>query len=183
MSSFWKGENMDNYIKNKWLRRLIVYLPEYIASIALLITLLSTGINVFTRYVLRFTFFWYTDITKWETVPLGGEIKQDRWKSLKTKRILTVITAITLSITAASAVGEIHSKDIESNGKIIETIWMDDNGQTTSGPEGYATVRYTYKRELTTEEYLDMDGQPVQTAGGYYRKAVTRDGKGNVIQI
>ncbi len=54
---------MDNYIKNKWLRRLIVYLPEYIASIALLITLLSTGINVFTRYVLRFTFFWYTDIT------------------------------------------------------------------------------------------------------------------------
>ena len=60
---------------------------------------------------------------------------------------------------------------------------MDDNGQPATGPEGYTTVRYTYKRELTTEEYLDADGQPVQTAGGYYRKAVTRDGKGNVIQI
>lgn len=102
---------------------------------------------------------------------------------MRTKRILTVITAITLCITAASAAGEIHSKDIESNGKVIETVWLDDNGQPATGPEGYTTVRYTYKRELTTEEYLDADGQPVQASGGYYRKAVTRDGKGNVIQI
>ena len=99
------------------------------------------------------------------------------------KRILTVITTIILCITAAAAAAEIHSRDIENNGKVTETVWLDDNDQPTTGPEGYASVRYTYKREVTTEEYLDTDGQPVETTGGYSRKVVTKDGKGNVIQI
>ena len=99
------------------------------------------------------------------------------------KRILTMITTIILCITAAAAAAEVHSKDIESNGKVTETVWLDENDQPAAGPEGYASVRYTYKREVTTEEYLDTDGKPVETTGGYYRKVVTKDGKGNVIQI
>lgn len=47
----------------KWLRRIAIYFPEYIASVALLVTLLATGINVFSRYVLKYTFFWYSDLT------------------------------------------------------------------------------------------------------------------------
>lgn len=59
----WKVIMVNNYIKNRWLRNAIVYLPEIIASIALGITLTATGINVFTRYLLKYTFFWYTDVT------------------------------------------------------------------------------------------------------------------------
>lgn len=54
---------MDKFIKNRWLKRGIVYFPEIIAGAALSVTLGATGINVFTRYLLKHTFFWYTDVT------------------------------------------------------------------------------------------------------------------------
>ena len=41
----------------------LVNIPEIIAGIALIVAVGATGINVFTRYVLKFTYFWYTDIT------------------------------------------------------------------------------------------------------------------------
>jgi len=41
----------------------LINIPEIIAGIALITAVGATGINVFTRYVLRFTFFWYADIT------------------------------------------------------------------------------------------------------------------------
>lgn len=53
---------MVKLFNKKWIRRFIVYLPEYIASVALVTTIVATGINVFTRYILKFTYFWYSDI-------------------------------------------------------------------------------------------------------------------------
>ena len=100
------------------------------------------------------------------------------------KRLLAGITLLVFCLTIPLfASGEVKSHDTVENGKVTETVWKDDNGEAAAGPEGYACIRYTYKRDVTTEEYLDADGQPFMTAGGYYRKAVTKDGKGNVIQI
>ncbi len=45
------------------LKDVIINIPEIIAAIALIVAVGATGINVFTRYVLRFTYFWYADIT------------------------------------------------------------------------------------------------------------------------
>lgn len=103
---------------------------------------------------------------------------------LKEKRILTVITALILClIIPFMAFGEIHSRNIEEKGKIKETVWTDENGSPAAGPEGYASVRYSYTRETTTEKYYDEEGKPFQTAGGYCGKAVTRDGKNRIIEI
>lgn len=99
------------------------------------------------------------------------------------KRLMTGITALFLCVTiCAFALGEVHSENTEANGKIKDTVWKDDGGQVTEGPEGYAIVRYTYKGSETTEMYFDTEGQPFETAGGYYGRAVTRD-KGNVTEI
>ena len=45
------------------LKDVIVNIPEIIAGIAIIVAVGATGINVFTRYVMRFTYFWYADIT------------------------------------------------------------------------------------------------------------------------
>jgi len=54
---------MDNKTKRNWILDFFIYLPEIIAGIALVLTIAVTGVNVFTRYILKFTFFWYTDVT------------------------------------------------------------------------------------------------------------------------
>lgn len=99
------------------------------------------------------------------------------------KRLLAGIIVLLLCVSACiCAAGEIHSENTEANGKVKETVWKDDAGQITTGPEGYAAVRYTYKGSVTTEQYFDTEGQPCEATGGYYGKAVTRD-KGSITQI
>ena len=99
------------------------------------------------------------------------------------KRLLAGIAALLLCVlTFVCAGAEVHSENTESNGKVKETVWKDDAGQITAGPEGYAVVRYTYKGSETTEKYYDAEGQPFETAGGYYGRIVTKD-KGSVTEI
>ena len=53
----------------------------------------------------------------------------------------------------------------------------------TAGPEGYASVIYTYKGSDVFEQYYDTEGEPYETAGGYYGRRVQRDGKGRAVEI
>ena len=87
-----------------------------------------------------------------------------------------------LVLAAFPATGEISARNTEENGRITETVWTDDNGNPAAGPEGYARVQYTYKREETIEKYYDTEGQPYQVSGGYYGKRVMRDGRGNITE-
>lgn len=54
---------MNDHKFKKWAVFILANLPELIAGTALIITLVSTGVNVFTRYVLKFTYYWYSDVT------------------------------------------------------------------------------------------------------------------------
>ena len=60
-------------------------------------------------------------------------------------------------------------------GRVKEITWKDENGNITAGPEGYATVRYDYAYQKTTETYYDAEGFPYETAGGYYGRIVSTD--------
>ena len=103
---------------------------------------------------------------------------------MKEKRFLAGITAIMLCLMFPfSTHGEVKSRDIEQKGKIKETVWTGENGEPAAGPEGYASVRYTYTRDTTTEMYFDANGEPYQTEGGYFGRTVTRDGKDRIIEI
>lgn len=103
---------------------------------------------------------------------------------MKKKKLLAVITALALCLLIPlGAPAETKAVSREENGKIRETVWQDENGRTVPGPEGYASVRYSYKQDNTTEQYYDTDGQPFCTDGGYYGKRVQRDGKGKIIEI
>ena len=100
------------------------------------------------------------------------------------KRLLTGIAALVFCLMITlSACGEVKAVSSEENGKIKETVWQDENGQPAAGPEGYASVRYTYKGDNTVEQYYDAEGQPYQVAGGYCGRRVTKDAKGNIIEI
>ena len=56
---------------------------------------------------------------------------------------------------SVTAFGELTPVSTEENGRIRETVWMDENDQPAAGPEGYSSVRYTYKGDNTYEEYFD----------------------------
>ena len=60
--------------------------------------------------------------------------------------------------------------------RVTEAVWQDGNGNPTAGPEGYASVRYTYENTqdgpTTTEMYFNADGTPCRMPGGYYGKSV-----------
>ena len=68
----------------------------------------------------------------------------------------------------------IPEKTVE-RGRVTEITWKDANGNITAGPEGYATVKYEYGRQKTTETYYDAEGFPCETAGGYYGRIVSTD--------
>lgn len=103
---------------------------------------------------------------------------------LKAKRIPAVIAAIlTCALISACALAEVHPENNEANGKIKETVWKDDAGQITAGPDGYAMISYNYKGKETTEKYYDAEGRPYRTDGGYYGRTVEKEGKGRVTRI
>ena len=103
---------------------------------------------------------------------------------LKMKRILAahIAAVLCLAITICAA-AEVTSRSKESNGRVVETVWTDENGQSAAGPEGYASVRYSYNRADTFEQYYDADGKPAQANGGYYGRRVERDGKKRITAI
>lgn len=94
----------------------------------------------------------------------------------RVRRILVLATALLLLIPGGSF-AEVTAETQESNGRVTEITWKDENGNPAAGPEGYAIVRYEYKGQTTTECYYDAEGFPCASAGGYYAKAVTRENR------
>ena len=94
-----------------------------------------------------------------------------------------IIALMILILAAVPAMGEISAKNTEANGKITETVWVDDSGNPAAGPEGYARVKYSYKRDETIEQYYDTEGLPYEVSGGYYGKRTAKDGRGNITEI
>ena len=82
-----------------------------------------------------------------------------------------------------SALGDVTARNTEESGRITVTVWEDENGQPAAGPQGYASVRYTYRQKNTIEQYYDAEGKPFRVNGGYYGKRVLKDGKGNITEI
>lgn len=82
-----------------------------------------------------------------------------------------------------SALGDVKARNTEENGKLTSTVFEDENGQPAAGPDGYTSVRYTYKQGSVIEKYFDADGQPFRVNGGYYGRRVLKDGKGNITEI
>lgn len=70
---------------------------------------------------------------------------------------------------------EITAEKQTERGRVTEITWKDENGNITAGPEGYATVRYEYEYQKTTEKYYDAEGFPYETAGGYYGRVISTD--------
>ena len=103
---------------------------------------------------------------------------------LSMKKTLSGIIAAALCVAVSlCALGEATPYHTETNGKIKETTWKDESGMITAGPEGYASVRYTYKGDDTIEQYYDENGKPYQVEGGYCGRRVQRDGKNRVNEI
>ena len=101
------------------------------------------------------------------------------------RRLLAGIAALALCLQIPYAArGEVQARNTEENGRIARTVWEDENGQPAAGPEGYASVSYTYGTDRNTVEmYFDAEGQPYLTEGGYCGRRIQKDGKGNVILI
>ena len=81
---------------------------------------------------------------------------------MKENKFLAAITALALCIMIpVFALGDVTARSTEENGRIKETVWEDENGQLSAGPEGYSIVRFTYDREgNTVENYFDENGNP-----------------------
>ena len=52
-----------------------------------------------------------------------------------------IIALIICMLAVIPATAEISARNTEENGKVTETVWLDDNGNPAAGPEGYARVR------------------------------------------
>ena len=83
--------------------------------------------------------------------------------------------ALLLIAPGISARAEVTAEKTMERGRVTEITWKDENGNITAGPEGYATVRYEYAYQKTTETYYDAEGFPYETAGGYYGRIVSTD--------
>ena len=95
---------------------------------------------------------------------------------------LAIAAVCLLTLTAACA--EIQSVTKMDGGVVTRVYWQNvETGKKTTGPEGYAEVRYTYKKNETTETYFDADGAPCAGAAGVYGKKEIRDGKDQVTEI
>ena len=104
----------------------------------------------------------------------------------KLKRLTVTVLAAAVFCTAfltAAAGAEATRVETTENGRVVKAVWQDEAGNTVTGPDGYAEIRYKYGRTVTSEQYFDENGAPVAARGGYYRKVTTRDGKNRVTEI
>ena len=88
-----------------------------------------------------------------------------------------IIALMILILAAVPAMGEISAKNTEANGKITETVWVDDSGNPAAGPEGYARVKYSYKgmkplSSIMTQKDFHTKSAADITASGPQRTAV-----------
>ncbi len=89
---------------------------------------------------------------------------------------------LALSLTGAAR-AEIKAETREERGRVMQVVWKDENGIPAPGPEGYAEVRYDYAYQQVTERYYDGEGNPFETAGGYYGKTVIRDSRNFITSV
>ena len=101
----------------------------------------------------------------------------------KTKRFLLILTVVVLLSVLSSGLADLRPVETTKYNKVVQIVWTDENGQPVPGPEGYASVKYTYKGSDTFEQYYDTEGEPFETAGGYCGRRVLRDAKGRAIEI
>ena len=102
------------------------------------------------------------------------------------KRLTVTILAAVILCTAfliPAAGAEATRIETTESGRVVKAVWQDGAGNTVTGPDGYAEIRYKYGRGIVTEQYFDENGTPVPARGGYYRKMITRDGKNRVTEI
>ena len=99
------------------------------------------------------------------------------------KRAATVLAVLLCVMMTISAFAELTTKETTKNGKPLEVTWVDEDGNTATGPDGYATVKYQYSRDSVTETYFDTEGAPVAVNGGYFGKTVIRDGRKRITEI
>ena len=96
----------------------------------------------------------------------------------KMKRLTGILTAVLCILAICAGLAEAKQEITEANGKVSQIVWKDENGETVTGPEGYAKVRYTYKGNETTEMYFDAEGVTCQSAeGSYGKKTTTENGR------
>ena len=91
---------------------------------------------------------------------------------MKKRSMLAGAAALILMMTA-SAGAELSLRESTKGGKVIRKTWVDEGGQTVSGPEGYAYTTYSYSGTSATEKYFDAGDMPFRTAGGYYGRIMT----------
>ena len=110
---------------------------------------------------------------------------QIREFGMRTAKVIAAALILALGLMLCAGAGsEATAVDTEENGRVTKTVWTDEAGNLTAGPEGYAEVRYTYKGKTeTTEKYFDENGAPFLSAEGCHGKRTTLDGKGRVVQI
>lgn len=92
------------------------------------------------------------------------------------RRWTAIAAALLLLMPAGRGLAEVTAvKQEDQRHRVTEITWKDEQGNPAAGPEGYATVRYEYDHNKTTEKYFDEEGFPYEMPGGYYGRAVTRD--------
>ncbi|MBR3334017.1 MAG: hypothetical protein IKG23_06985 [Clostridia bacterium] len=98
---------------------------------------------------------------------------------MKAKRLTAWLATLLLCAAIPfSATADVTARNTEENGKLKETVWVDENGQPAVGPDGYYAVRYTYKQNDVIEKYYDADGKPFRVYGGYYGRRIQKDKHG-----
>ena len=102
-------------------------------------------------------------------------------KRLTVTVLAAVIFYTVLMPVAAGAENSLVEK--KEDGRVVSAVWQDSSGNTVTGPDGWAEIRYKYGRGIVAEQYYDEDGKPVEVQGGYYRKMITRDGKNRITEI
>ena len=101
------------------------------------------------------------------------------------RRIILAVLILTLCMAGMTGTGsaEVNAEETVQNGRITQRTWTDENGTTVAGPEGYATVEFSYSGSNTTERYFDAEGNPYRMPGGYYGRIVTADSRKRITEI
>ena len=99
------------------------------------------------------------------------------------RRGICTAALIALAALPVAGNGEAGWQQTVKYGKVTQETWMESDGTVLAGPEGYATVTYSYDKSDTTERYYDEQGNPYRMNGGYYGRIVGRDSKKQITGI
>lgn len=79
---------------------------------------------------------------------------------------------------------ELKILEEKKGGKIYTEGWVDEAGSLVNGPVGYAYTVYERGTDGTvTEKYYTAEGEPFETAGGYYGKTVKYGNKNRIDEV